>query len=433
MCGDSGGSHDSSIGPGGTIDRSIDRSRGDDAASRRRARSRGVVMEDESFPAPSERVMGGSRAPAYADPSEKELESMGLMRGWLARDGLRVPPTMVHPACGGETRALLKFIRARKSAEKSYEMLVNTLRWRREQRVDECLREPMDEAKLRHVEKIPAYYAGFGKTGHPIYLEHTAAVPWPDILANMKDDEFLKSQVQTLEWQASVVYPEASIRAGEPITQVINVWDLKGLTMSGFTSDVRALVKKGSALAQDNYPEGLYAAYIVNAPKIFSMIWAIVKQFLDAKTVAKVHIYGSGPKMWEKLMEKLGDSTTLTYEMLNCSKEDIGVEEAKRGILPAHGATQHWIKDRLAGVESGVGTAPGTLRRESSTKNVFDVYFDAHEELPPSSIRELSPRPSVDRARRNSMEKSTPTSEKHSGKDTVEVVAPSKKKCCKCC
>jgi len=372
------------------------------------------------------------RTPAYADPSERELDAMARAREWLARDGLRVPPTMVHPACGGETRALLKFLRARKSVEKSYEMLLNTLRWRREHRVDECLREPMDEEKLRHVEKIPAYYAGFGKTGHPIYLEHTAAIPWPDILANMKDDEFLKSQVQTLEWQAAVVYPEASIRAGEPITQVINVWDLKGLTMSGFTSEVRALVKKGSALAQDNYPEGLYAAYIVNAPKIFSIIWAIVKQFLDAKTVGKVHIYGSGPKMWEKLMDKLGDSTTLTFEMLNCSKEDIGLAEAKHGLVPAHGATQQWIKDQLAGVQSGVGTAPGALRRESSMKDVYDVFFDAHDELPQSSIRELSPRPSVDRGRRNSMDKSAPAANAHKDGGAVEVVTPSKKKCCKC-
>ena len=70
----------------------------------------------------------GGKVPAYADPSAKEMESMAKMRAWLSRDGLAVPYTMTNEAAGGETRALLKFIRARpKSAEKAYEMLKNTL------------------------------------------------------------------------------------------------------------------------------------------------------------------------------------------------------------------------------------------------------------------------------------------------------------------
>jgi hypothetical protein len=378
---------------------------------------------------------GGEKVPAYADPSAKELDAMAKMRAWLSRDGLEVPYTMTNEDAGGETRALLKFIRARpKSAEKAYEMLKNTLAWRAEKGVDCWLNEPIEEKHLRHVEKIPAYYAGFGKTGHPVYVEHTAAIPWPTILANMSTDEFLKSQVQTLEWQASVVYPEASRRAGEPITQVINVWDLKGLTMSGFTSDVRALVKKASALAQDNYPEGLYAAYIINAPKIFSFVWAVVKQFLDAKTVSKVHIYGSGTKMWEKLMDRLGPGTTLTKEMVCCKRADIGKAEAECGLQPAHGATQQWIKERLYGVEPTVGVSPGTIRRESSQKNMFDVFFDASEELPDAPLSPVVESKTLDRVytatQSFSLTNDQPTTYDVSTSPDVVEVSKSKKCCC---
>lgn len=377
----------------------------------------------------------GGKVPAYADPSAKELESMAKMRAWLSRDGLAVPYTMTNEAAGGETRALLKFIRARpKSAEKAYEMLKNTLAWRAAKGVDCWLNEPIEEKHLGHVEKIPAYYAGFGKTGHPVYVEHTAAIPWTTILANMTTDEFLKSQVQTLEWQASVVYPEASRRAGEPITQVINVWDLKGLTMSGFTSDVRALVKKASALAQDNYPEGLYAAYIINAPKIFSLVWAVVKQFLDAKTVSKVHIYGGGTKMWEKLMDRLGPGTTLTKDMVCCKRADIGKAEAAHGLQPAHGATQQWIKERLYGVESAIGVAPGTIRRESSQKNLFDVFFDASEELPDAPASPSVESKTLDRlytaTRSFSLTSDQPTARDASTSPDVVDVSASKKCCC---
>ena len=365
-------------------------------------------------------------APAYAHPTAKERESMAQMRAWLARDGSALPRTMTRAECGGEERALLKFVRARKSAEKSYEMLRNTLAWRARERVDACLSEPIDDDKLKHVERIPAYYAGIGKTGHPIYVEHTAVIPWPTILEHMTADEFLKSQVQTLEWQASVVYPEASRRAGEPITQVINVWDLKGLTMSGFTSEIRAFVKKASAVAQDNYPEGLYAAYIVNAPKIFSFVWAVVKQFLDAKTVAKVHIYGSGSKMYEKLLDRLGPATLLRKEMLCCRTKEIGEAEAAAGLQPAHGATQEWIKSQLKGEEPTGGAAPGSLRRESSTQNLYDVFFDAASELPPSSMTERE------------LERYATTKDSFGlASEQPDALAPDvvdeKQKCCKCC
>lgn len=362
-----------------------------------------------------------SKEPSYADPTPKELESMAKIKAWLKRDGLAMPSTMTHEECGGEDRAVLKFIRARKTAEKSYEMLTKTLEWRKANDVDRCLETPISAEHLRHVREIPAFYCGFGKTGHPVYLEHTAAIPWDTILANMTTDEFLVSQVQTLEWQASVVFPEASRRAGDAITQVINVWDLKGLTLSGFSSDVRALVKKASALAQDNYPEGLYAAYIINAPKIFSMVWAVVKQFLDAKTVAKVHIYGSGDKMWTKLMDRLGEGVTLRKEMVCCSKADIGKPEAEYGLQGAHGATQRWIRDRIAGRESDFGSAPGVLRRESSTKDIFDIFFDASEELCAPDLASFNQRSSSARL----------SSSLSSSQPVVESVSASKsKKCC---
>ena len=40
------------------------------------------------------------------------------------------------------------------------------------------------------------------------------------------------------------------------------------------------------------FTRNLYRYAVVNAPTVFSVIWAVVKQFLDPKTVAKVHIMG---------------------------------------------------------------------------------------------------------------------------------------------
>lgn len=48
----------------------------------------------------------------------------------------------------------------------------------------------------------------------------------------------------------------------------------------------------GSKMTQSYYPENLGAAYIVNAPMLFKMLWAIVKGFMDERARAKVQIMG---------------------------------------------------------------------------------------------------------------------------------------------
>ena len=57
-------------------------------------------------------------------------------------------------------------------------------------------------------------------------------------------------------------------------------------------------------LTQDNYPESLYQSYIINAPTIFTIIWSVIKIFLDAKTRNKVHIMGHGKHVFEHLAKK---------------------------------------------------------------------------------------------------------------------------------
>ena len=45
-------------------------------------------------------------------------------------------------------------------------------------------------------------------------------------------------------------------------------------------------------MAQDYYPETMGAVYVVNAPLLFSALYAIVKGFLDERTRSKVRIMG---------------------------------------------------------------------------------------------------------------------------------------------
>jgi len=285
----------------------------------------------------------------YPPPTRAEHERMRGLRAMLSNAGLAsLPLTMRLGENGGEERALLRFTRARKDTEKSFAMLKATLAWRADIGADTCLGEPLSEAHAGILGQIPGFYLGHGRNGHPVFLDHTAVVPWDTILQSMGMRPFLHAQVQCLEWVSMVVYQDASRRAGRPISQGINVWDMKGLTLSAFTAKVREISGATSKIAQDNYPESLAAAYIVNAPTVFSVVWAVVRQFLDPRTVAKVHIMGSGPKMYAKLKEALGPDCFLAEHMVCCKKADVGKAEQAMGLQSGMAASQTWIRERVA-------------------------------------------------------------------------------------
>jgi len=72
------------------------------------------------------------------------------------------------------------------------------------------------------------------------------------------------------------------------IFHTFSIMDMTGFGVSMFNNRVKSLVKLGSSIAQDYYPEQLGQLMIVNAPWVFQGIWAVVKGFIDEKTRKKI-------------------------------------------------------------------------------------------------------------------------------------------------
>ena len=71
--------------------------------------------------------------------------------------------------------------------------------------------------------------------------------------------------------------------------------DLKHVKLSN-AGKAYDFVKPVSAMAQNNYPEILGNMFIINAPMLFTGIWAMVKMWIDDKTKEKIKIIGSSYK-----------------------------------------------------------------------------------------------------------------------------------------
>jgi hypothetical protein len=70
--------------------------------------------------------------------------------------------------------------------------------------------------------------------------------------------------------------------------------DIPGPGMSFWpSSHGLSIFREVLRIDQDYYPETLGEHFIINAPFIFTGIWALVKGWLDPVTAAKFHILGS--------------------------------------------------------------------------------------------------------------------------------------------
>jgi hypothetical protein len=105
------------------------------------------------------------------------------------------------------------------------------------------------------------------------------------------DNEFIFRHIRFQEF--SVKRTQAATKKyGRDISSLNVVFNLRDMTFSTDQSGMK-LIAKFLAIDQNYYPERLKRFFVINAPIFFTAVWAMVRPFLDADTVAKFKIIGS--------------------------------------------------------------------------------------------------------------------------------------------
>eukprot|EP00939_MAST-03C_sp_MAST-3C-sp1_P003530 g3530.t1 len=108
------------------------------------------------------------------------------------------------------------------------------------------------------------------------------------------------------DWRHFILYEiykaetmECAMRAcstfSRPQRGVVVVQDLNGIGLAHCSRTLLALVKIVAFLLDQYYPENLKRAIVINAPRIFSWLWSIVKKFIAPETREKIQIVGGDP------------------------------------------------------------------------------------------------------------------------------------------
>ncbi|KAH0913797.1 hypothetical protein HID58_028243 [Brassica napus] len=134
-------------------------------------------------------------------------------------------------------------------------------------------------------------------------------------------DRYLKYHVQEFERALLEKFPACSIAAKRRIFSTTTILDVQGLGMKNFSQTAVNLVAAMSKIDNSYYPETLHRMFIVNAGTGFKkMLWPAAQKFLDAKTIAKIHVLD--PRSLSKLHELLYHGESSLFRQISRKLSD---------------------------------------------------------------------------------------------------------------
>ncbi|ORX76718.1 hypothetical protein BCR32DRAFT_236318 [Anaeromyces robustus] len=222
----------------------------------------------------------------------------------------------------------LRFLRARDfDLEKTFLMFSNCEKWRKTNNIDE-LYETFTFPELHKVQKIyPKFYHSIDRLGRPIYVEQFGNFSIKKLFEVTNEDKLLKYFILDYETGLRKRFPSCSNAAGHHVETGLTIMDLKDVSLLQFSKCFNFL-KKTTKIASDYYPECMGNLFVINAPKLFSGCWKLIKGILDPVTAEKIQILG---KNYEHTLLKYANPENLPKMYggkceckQGCSHSDIG-------------------------------------------------------------------------------------------------------------
>ncbi|KAI8084267.1 CRAL-TRIO domain-containing protein [Gilbertella persicaria] len=133
----------------------------------------------------------------------------------------------------------------------------------------------------------------FDKEGHPILIDRTGYHNTKEMGNNITTLEMTNFQISANEFLNRVIMPEGSERAGKPIHSETIIFDCTNMSLWQFHMSAFTHLKAIAEIVQNYYPETLHRLFIVNAPSAFVVMFKVIKPWLNARTLEKIHVLGN--------------------------------------------------------------------------------------------------------------------------------------------
>ena len=192
---------------------------------------------------------------------------------------------------------LLRFLRARNfDIAAATEMYSKSEAWKHEIELDRLCREfNFEERDLVAKHGWCMYFHKTDRLGRPIFIQDLSGIDPARVFKHTTPDRIMRHFAVTLEKAVRKRYSACTENAGHLVDDNYMVLNLQGLSLGTFWS-MRQQLQQLLAILDDNFPELSGRVQIINAPSLFTTVWACIKGWLPPQTAEKINISGSNYK-----------------------------------------------------------------------------------------------------------------------------------------
>ncbi|XP_002730396.2 SEC14-like protein 2 [Saccoglossus kowalevskii] len=185
----------------------------------------------------------------------------------------------------------LRWLRARNfDVGKAVTMIRNSMETRKKMGLDTLITDfKAPEVMEKHYQ---GGLVGETKNGNPIWIDPIGGIDPKGLLRSARNKDIILTRLQNTERMYEELLPALSKKYGKRIEGLCYIMDLEGLGTKHLWKPGIDLFNQFSTILQDNYPESLKVIYIVRAPKIFPVIYALIKPILDERVRKKIQVLG---------------------------------------------------------------------------------------------------------------------------------------------
>lgn len=184
-------------------------------------------------------------------------------------DGSKVPPYTT----------LLRFLRACDfNVDKSFQMLKDSLKWRKDNNVDQILTEYKKPAILNTY--FPGAWHHTDKDGKPLFVLRLGHMDIKGLVRTLGEQGLLDLAIHICEEGLQLI-EEATKTSEKPVLNWCLLCDLEGLSMRHLWRPGLKVLFQIIEIWESNYPETMGKVFITRAPRIFPIAWTIVSTFIS--------------------------------------------------------------------------------------------------------------------------------------------------------
>lgn len=159
-----------------------------------------------------------------------------------------------------------------------------TRRWREAQGVNGIINEPQPNFFIIK-DCCPEYLCGHGKNGNIVFYERPG-----DFNVTMLTEKGINAESLLRHWLFITEY-QWEVLNKDPLAKAITVLDIGSVCISALVGKTLEVVKQTIKWANQHYPERSDVILIINSPGWVSLLWKMVRPWIDKRTQNKVRIF----------------------------------------------------------------------------------------------------------------------------------------------